>query len=316
VPDVALEIVEYTDPLCPWAWGSEPVFRRLREILETDLASGRASWRHVFGVLFDDDDEPAPDPGVETRWYHRHLAEISGHTGAPYPAVLERVARTSRPASRAVIAAAAQGQPVADRVLRRLREQMFLTGCPPDTDARVRACMHGVSGLDLDRLMTDAGSERVGARLARDWTETRTPVAEIDAVDLAGPHPGRAKPIDGGRRYAFPTLLVTRGARRVVVGGWRGLPAYLDAASVADDGRLADPELALRRHRSLTRPDLVLLCGADRPPRNGLAIETAGGALWLHIDDAAAHPVAQRSVPDLSRAIGHIRMAIDNNPFR
>lgn len=25
-----LEVVEFTDPMCPWAWGSEPAFRRLR----------------------------------------------------------------------------------------------------------------------------------------------------------------------------------------------------------------------------------------------------------------------------------------------
>ena len=27
---MALDVVEYTDPACPWAWGSEPKFRRLR----------------------------------------------------------------------------------------------------------------------------------------------------------------------------------------------------------------------------------------------------------------------------------------------
>jgi hypothetical protein len=27
------EVVEFTDPVCPWAWGSEPVFRRLRAAL-------------------------------------------------------------------------------------------------------------------------------------------------------------------------------------------------------------------------------------------------------------------------------------------
>ena len=37
-----LEVVEFTDPACPWAWGSEPVFRRLRLLL-----AGQANWRFV-----------------------------------------------------------------------------------------------------------------------------------------------------------------------------------------------------------------------------------------------------------------------------
>jgi protein-disulfide isomerase-like protein with CxxC motif len=64
-----LEVVEYTDPLCPWAWGSEPTFRRMREVLGPEVR-----WRRVFGILFDTDDDPPPDPDAETAWYHRNLA--------------------------------------------------------------------------------------------------------------------------------------------------------------------------------------------------------------------------------------------------
>ncbi|RSM37656.1 hypothetical protein DMA12_36115 [Amycolatopsis balhimycina DSM 5908] len=38
---VPLEVVEYTDPACPWVWGSEPKFRRLRAELPD------ARWRRV-----------------------------------------------------------------------------------------------------------------------------------------------------------------------------------------------------------------------------------------------------------------------------
>ncbi|HEY1487697.1 MAG TPA: DsbA family protein [Micromonosporaceae bacterium] len=280
---MALEVVEYTDPLCPWAWGSEPTLRRLRVLLGPEVA-----WRRCFGILFDDDDEPAPDPAAETRWYHRHLAEIAAHTGAPYPADLERVALSSRPASRAAIAAAANGGDLADRVLRRLREQMFLIGRPPDTDERVRTCIADLARLDHDR---------ADDRLRRDWAETRDPVAEIDGVDGAGPHPGRAKPTEDGRRYAFPTLLFVSDRRRVLVAGWRPLAAYLDAAGVVDDGRVVAAEDALVRHRSLTRADLRSLCGTDRPPRNGFRVDLPGGPLWLHNDDVATHPATRVERP-------------------
>jgi predicted DsbA family dithiol-disulfide isomerase len=220
-----LDIIEYTDPLCPWAWGSEPKFGRLRASLGPQV-----SWRRCFGILFDDSDDPAPDEAAETRWYERHLMEIATHTGATYPTVLERVARTSRPAALAVIAAREQGDGVADRVLRSLRERLFLTGHPPDTADRVRACVAALPDLDQDRFVEAVASKRVREQLERDWAETRSPVTEVDAVDAVGPHPGRAKELDDGRRYAFPTLLFSAGNRRIVVAGWRPLDAYLEAA--------------------------------------------------------------------------------------
>ncbi|XBQ39042.1 DsbA family protein (plasmid) [Streptomyces rapamycinicus] len=90
--DGAVEVVEYTDPACPWAWGSEPAFRLLRA-----LTAGRARWRRVFGILFDEDDDPAPDPAAETAWYGRYITDIARHTRAPYAHRLGWVAATSGP---------------------------------------------------------------------------------------------------------------------------------------------------------------------------------------------------------------------------
>ncbi|NEB76694.1 hypothetical protein G3I40_15905, partial [Streptomyces sp. SID14478] len=125
VGDPVLEVVEYTDPLCPWAWGSEPTFRRLRAALD-----GRARWRRTYCILFDDDDDPPPDPAAETAWYARYVEEICGHTKAPRPARLSRVAASSWPASLVAKAADRQGSCVAERVVRRLRETVFVPGEP------------------------------------------------------------------------------------------------------------------------------------------------------------------------------------------
>ena len=109
VPEPALEVVEYTDPLCPWAWGSEPVFRALAAAL-----AGRVRRRRVYAVLFDHDDDPPPDPAAETAWYARHVAEISTHTRAPHAVTLSRVAASSWPASLVAKAAELQGAEVAE----------------------------------------------------------------------------------------------------------------------------------------------------------------------------------------------------------
>jgi predicted DsbA family dithiol-disulfide isomerase len=163
---VPLEVVEYTDPACPWAWGSEPKFRRLRGQLPD------VRWRRVFGILFDDDEDPAPDPAAEAAWHAKFVDGVSEHTGAPKPPHLAWVARTSWPVSLAAKAAEAQGETVADLVLTRLRETTFLHGTPADDTDRVLAAVEGVPGLDLAALRAAMASAEVRRAVREDWRET------------------------------------------------------------------------------------------------------------------------------------------------
>lgn len=289
--DADVEVVEYTDPLCPWAWGSEPAFRWLRAVL-----GGRGTWRRAYAILFDTDDDPAPDPAAEAAWYARYIAEVCGHTGAPHAERLDRVALSSWPASLAARAAEAQGAEVAEQVLRRLRESEFVLGAPADTGPRVRACLQGVPGLDLQRLDADAESAAVAATVRADHAEARDPLPEV--LELVGPqpHPGGAKELDGGqRRYALPTLLLRGPAGCRVVPGWRPPQAYAEALRQVCPGPWEAPERlpadrALEVHRSLTVRELELLTPDGRPPAGAVRVETAGGPLWLHPQEAAGHP--------------------------
>lgn len=258
-----LTVAEYTDPACPWAWGSESKFRWLRGVLGVApcgpagqdgrgsagqqgrvpaRAEQGAAWRRVFGILFDEGEEPAPDPAAEAAWYLEELREISGHTGAPCPPRLGWVSASSWPASLAAKAAEHQGPQTADAVLGRLRETTFLDGRPADTPERVRAALDGLPSLDLDRLVREAASPAIREAVACDRAETRSPCPEVFAVADPTRHPGRAKalgedPADG-YRYALPTLVFEGSGGRAVAPGWRRPDEYLDAV------RRAAPELA------------------------------------------------------------------------
>jgi len=300
--------VEYTDLLCPWAWGSEPTFRRLRYVLGPSM-----SWRQAFGLLFGESDDRPPDEAAETAWYHRHLQDIATRTGAPYPAVLERVPRTSRPAAVIAVAARAQGPDVAERVVRRLREHMFLLGTPPDTPGRAIAAVASVPGVDAERLVDEAASGAVAAEVARDAAEIRTPVPEAYDVDDHGPHSGRPKSTEAGARYALPTIVFTGPRGRRVVPGWRPLVDYLAAVAQvggapSDDGAFIDADIALDRYRSLTGPDLLALTGATAPPRRGVLLDNGSGPVWLHPDDARTHPAVH-----VARPADHPRMSHDTS---
>jgi len=223
----ALEVVEYTDPACPWAWGSEPKFRRLR----AELTGAR--WRRVFGILFDDDEDPAPDPAAEAAWYAKFIDGVTEHTGAPKAPHLSWVARTSWPASLAAKAAEAQGETVAELVLTRLRETTFVHGTPADDTERVLAAVEGVPGLDLEALHAAMTSDEVRQAVRDDWRETRNPCPEVLDITAPGPHSGRAKHLEHHVRYALPTLTFTGPGGRFVVPGWRPLHEYFDAARAA-----------------------------------------------------------------------------------
>ncbi|MFF9045869.1 DsbA family protein [Streptomyces parvulus] len=292
-----VEVVEYTDPLCPWAWGSEPEFRALRAALPEGVRV-----RRVFCILFEEDDDPAPDPAAETAWYMEYVARISRHTGAPRAVRLSRVAASSWPASLVAKAAELQGTEVADRVLRRLRETVFALGEPADTLALALAAAAGVPDLDPARLAADAGSGAVLEGVRADRAEARRPVPEARSVEGSSPHPGAAKEtVDGGYRYALPTVLVRGRDGRRLVPGRRPYEAYADAlrgmctTPVRGPERLA-PEEALRRYRSITEPERKVLTVGPWPPARAVRVETGNGPLWLHAEEAATHPAAHRRV--------------------
>jgi predicted DsbA family dithiol-disulfide isomerase len=232
-----LRVAEYTDPACPWAWGSEPKFRWLRGVL-AQAGPGVVAWRPVFGILFDEGEAPAPDPAAEAAWYLEEVREISGHTGAPCPPRLEWVSATSWPASLAAKAAEQQGAQVAEAVLQRLRETTFLDGRPADTSERVLEALRELPDLDLKQLADDAASPATLEAVRRDHAETRRPCPEVFAIDEPLRHPGRAKPLGedpgDGYRYALPTLVFTGSAGRAVVAGWRRPEEYLDAVASAE----------------------------------------------------------------------------------
>ncbi|NJQ03119.1 DsbA family oxidoreductase [Streptomyces zingiberis] len=295
-------MVEYTDPLCPWSWGSEPVFRLLRAAL-----AGRVRRRRVYCVLFDPgEDDPPPDPAAETAWYARYVAEVTGHTGAPRAERLSRVAASSWPSSLLAKAAESQGEEVADRVLRRLRETVSVLGEPADTPASAEAAVAGVPGLDLARLSADAASGAVLERVRADHAEARSPVPDVLSVAGGSPHPGAARETpDGGYRYALPTVLFRGPGGHRAVPGRRAFEEYAAALDAFGPGLLRRPRRlpaaeALRRHRTLSDPERRLLTEGRWPPPGAVRLETGNGPLWLHPEEAAVHP-ATRRLPSSAR---------------
>lgn len=304
-----VEIVEYTDPGCVWSWSSEPWLRWLRARYGDQLA-----WRRVFGVQVDDlaRTHPGRDPVADVEEFRAGWLDVAAHTRAPVTARLAWMHRSTLPASRAAKAAEAQGPEVAEAVLRRLREAVFVNGEPADSEARVIAALRGLPrsadadarasasrrgrpALDLDRLLADAAGPGVAAALEADWAETRRPRAEVIDRSGPGPNPGAAKPDGEHLRYGFPTLIARGSAGERVLAGWQAPLAHatlLEQAApelVASEQRLPAAVL-LARHGSLTEVELELLSsdGAAGLPADAVRVATATTPLWRSAAEAAA----------------------------
>ena len=298
---MVVSVTEYTDTACSWAWGSEPKMRRLQWAYGEHLA-----WRLVMGGLLPDDwpasgkipaglDIDHPDAIAFVLRYH---AGVCATTGMPYPGTIHWQPENSNDTGRGYIAALAQGEDVAARLLRRCREAQFLFGRPAGNETQLLALAAEVPGLNVARLSADLRGPEVAAAWAADWEETRRPNEAALTVSDGRVGMGRARNEHGRTRYGFPTLIFRGPGGEVTVPGWRPWEAYEQALATAAGGALPaarplpSPAEALAHHGLLARPELDLLCGPDPAlPAGAVYLDLGGGPFWLSPDEARGRQI-------------------------
>jgi predicted DsbA family dithiol-disulfide isomerase len=267
-----VEVVEYTDPWCSWAWGTEPKLRLLRWRYDD-----RLSWRTVQGDLVADlrNERPDFDPVRAAPRRAGYWREVHEHTGMPWPEHLRWVPMRSEVAGRAVKAAERQGADAGRRMLRALRASCFIDCEPADDRDRVLALAARVEGIDADRLAEDLDSNEVVAAWRADRDETRRPNAYVRNLDETHIGKGNAKPDGDGWRYVFPTLLFRGPGGEHTVPGWQPWERYVDAMEAAVPGSTADPrpdpslDEAIAAFGPLTECEEAFLCGHAPAPASG-----------------------------------------------
>ena len=287
-----IDVVEFTDPGCSWAWGTEPKLRLLRWRF-----GDRLRWRRVLGGLIGDMNNyiESFDPVRAAKRYIPYWKEVYDHTHMSYPTRLKWMYSSTEPAGKAVKAAELQSDELGDRVLRRMREQVFVFGEPADTTERILDAVRGIPGLDLDRFDVDLASEAAQKAFREDWEETRRPNRTV--LELEGDRPGigRAKETEGHWRYVFPTVLFRHADREATVPGWCDYEEYEAAMEQVEPGSTDewrhDPTVdeAFDTWPTATDRELAVMCGEDAaPPRNTVAFDWGGGDLHLTQQEAAA----------------------------
>ena len=279
-----MEVVEFTDPWCSVAWGTEPLLRRLRW-----RYGDRLAWRKVMGDLVVDRRVARPDFDAERAApklaeYWRAAYE---HTRMTWPARLRWAPVASETAGRAVKAAELQGADVASSLLRALRESCFVYSSPADGLDRIEALARRVDGVNAERLLVDVAN--VDDAFAADRDETRHPNEHARTIRETQWGKGDAKPDGDGWRYVFPTLLFRgEGGGEHTVAGWHPWEDYVAAMEAAVPGSTAAPrpdpssDEALAEWPLLTERELEVLCGVGAsPPAGAKPYDWGGGTAWF-----------------------------------
>lgn len=292
-----IEVVEYTDPACSWAWGTEPKFRRL----QWQYGDRIRTWRRVLLGIF----SPgwAQVFGLEARTeaarvaYEQYLVPVTETTGMPGPIPLHWAMSDCETACRVAKAADLQGEPVSTAVLRRLRESWFVHGRPADSVELCLAAAHGVPGLDADRLARDLADPATEAAWQADWEEARNPNEYVCNLPDTRAGRGAAQQQNGRMRYGLPCVILRGPGGEVTVSGWCEWTVWETALERVCPGAgaaarpLPTPAEAFANWPTLARAELDELCGPGcEPPSDTVEHRTAGGVIWATPSEAASWP--------------------------
>ena len=235
-------LTQFTDPMCTWCWGSEPVMRHLRVAYGDQIRI-----EYVMGGLIEDFDEfydAANDIGSPSE-VAPHWEEASAAHGMPVDTAIfdDDPPRTTYPASIAFAAARRQDRERAHRYLRRLREAVATDARNPNR-REVQTAIAAEVGLDVDRLVADMD----------DGTAREAFEADLERTRAAGVR-------------AFPTYRIEGPESQRQVSGFQSFEALADLlheVAPSLDQRDAPPvEAFVERYEPVATQEVAEVYGLD-----------------------------------------------------
>jgi len=155
-----LEIVQFTDPVCTWCWGSEPVLRQLEESYGEKLKFSYVMGGLVKNVFdfYDSRNDIGGDPERTNMQVAKHWLEASARHGMPVKTegfnMLSKEYPSTYPQNIAYKAAQMQDENLANKFLRRIREASA-TELKITSKTEVLMELASEVGLDVARFLDD-----------------------------------------------------------------------------------------------------------------------------------------------------------------
>jgi len=155
-----IEIIEFTDPVCTWCWGSEPVLRKLeyRFGKQVKISFVMAGLVRDITSFYDSYNDIGGDPARSNTNIARHWLEASERHGMPVQSeglkLFSKEFPSTYPQNIAYKAAQIQDQVLANRYLRRMREASAAEARLTNS-TEVLVELAAEVGLDIARFLED-----------------------------------------------------------------------------------------------------------------------------------------------------------------
>lgn len=195
-----IELFTFTDPICTWCWGSEPVVRKIKELYGDQVRLVYRMGGLVESVKnFNDPVNKINAMNFYTKMGDYWLAASDRHKMPVDPSFFQEYKtdfRSSWPACLAVKAAQMQDEELAARYLRRLREA-GLAECRPIHRRKTQMELADEIGLDSARIKEDIDSGAAGHAFETDMQEYHTQGGEAFPFYILRTPAGEELPLNG-----------------------------------------------------------------------------------------------------------------------
>ncbi|MFN8203829.1 MAG: DsbA family protein [Solirubrobacteraceae bacterium] len=241
---MTVELIEHTDPGCPWAYSASPALAVLQWRYGEQLA-----WRMVtIGLTerYEQYVERGYTPAGSAKGRQRFR-----RFGMPLTSQLKARPAATAPMCRA-IHAVRRHDPAREReVFRALQFAQFTTDLVMDLDDSLREALRRVDGLDVEAVVGALDAPEVTAAYEADRAEART--AEGGPTHAQGKH----ATTDGLVRYTAPSLIFRSHGTTLEAGGFQPFEAY-DVVLANLDPRLERRPVATDPGEALAAFDYAL----------------------------------------------------------
>lgn len=172
-----LEIIEFTDPVCTWCWGSEPVLRALETRFGNQLKISYVMGGLVKDItaFYDSYNDIGGDPENSNTNIAKHWLEASNRHGMPVKIDGFKLFTTEHPSTYpqniAYKAAQIQGETQANRFLRRIREASAAEAQQTNL-TEVLVELASEAGLDISQFLNDFTNGKAQAAFEIDLQKT------------------------------------------------------------------------------------------------------------------------------------------------
>lgn len=221
-----LQIIEFTDPVCTWCWGSEPILRSLENHFGDQLKISYVMGGLVKDItaFYDNYNDIGGDPERSNKNIAKHWVDASNRHGMPVKVdgfkLFSKDQPSTYPQNIAYKAAQFQSEELANRFLRRIRE----ASAAEAQQTNVTEVLVGLAsevGLDISRFLDDYTNGKAKTAFEEDLYTT----AQYGA-------------------QGFPTFLVRYGEKSTLLRGYQSYNNFKAVINQVSGGSVKEAQIA------------------------------------------------------------------------